>query len=154
RLASVSSRPSQPPLPISYAASPRAAVPDCAFLRLLANSPAATEGYLAHQRALAGGQLTLREQELLALAVAEINGSKYCLAAHNALAQLAGLTAQEIQFARRATAADPREDAMLRFAQAVTLQRGDVSEPDFQTLRRARFTDAQITEIVANIALN
>jgi uncharacterized peroxidase-related enzyme len=120
----------------------------------LANSPAATEGYLACQGALARGQLTPRQRELLALAVAEINGSKYCLAVHAALAKKAGLSAQDIRFARKATAADPQEDAMLRFAQAVTLQRGDVSEADFQALKRARLSDSQITEIVANIAVN
>jgi uncharacterized peroxidase-related enzyme len=120
----------------------------------LANSPAATEGYLACQGALSRGQLTPRQRELLALAVAEINGSKYCLAVHGALAKKAGLSAQDIRFARKATAAAPQEDAMLRFAQAVTLQRGDVSEADFQALKRARLSDSQITEIVANIALN
>ena len=154
RLASVASGAIQPKLPLGHPSIPRPALPDCAFLHLLANSPAATEGYLACQSALAGGQLTPRQRELLALAVAEINGSKYCLAVHGALAKKAGLSAQDIRFARKATAADPQEDAMLRFAQAVTLQRGDVSETDFQALKRARLSDSQITEIVANIAIN
>src|SRR5437762_7071105 len=43
---------------------------------------------------------------------------------------------------------------MLRFTQAVVLQRGDISDEDFQALGKAGFTDAQIVEIVANIALN
>jgi uncharacterized peroxidase-related enzyme len=154
RLASVASGPNQPRLPLSYTSAQRPALPDCAFLHLLANSPAATQGFLACHQALAGGQLTPRERELLALAVAEINGSKYCLAAHNALAKQVGLTAEEIRSARKATAGDPQEAAMLRFAQAVTLQRGDVSEVDFQALKRAQFSDARIAEIVANIALN
>ena len=154
RLASVPSGPSQPKSPLTQTNVQRPALPDCAFLHLLANSPAATDSYLACQGALAGGQLTPRQRELLALAVAEINGSKYCLAVHGALARKAGLGPQDIQFARKATAADPQEDAMLRFAQAVTLQRGDVSEPDFQALKRARFSDGQVAEIIANIALN
>jgi uncharacterized peroxidase-related enzyme len=127
---------------------------DCNFAHLLANSPAATEGYLACREALGRGQLTAQQRELLALAVAEINGSAYCLSAHHALARKAGLSEDDIRFARKATAADPRDDAMLRFAQAVTLQRGDISDDDFQTLKRARFTDGQIAEIIANIALN
>jgi uncharacterized peroxidase-related enzyme len=136
------------------AASSRPAPADCNFVHLLANSPAATEGYQACQTALGRGELTVRQRELLALAVAEINGSSYCLSAHQALAKQAGLSEDDIQFARKATAAEPREDAMLRFAQAVTLQRGDVSDEDFQTLKRARFSDGQIAEIIANIALN
>ena len=154
RLASVApgTGPGTPPVKQTTAHPP--IPPDCNFLHLLANSPAATEGYLASQSALARGQLTLRQRELLALAVAEINGSKYCLSAHAALARKAGLSEQDIRFARKATAANPQEDAMLRFAQAVTLQRGDVSDADFQMLKRAGFTDGPIAEIIANIALN
>ncbi len=154
RLASVASGPSQPRLPLSHTNAQRPVLPDCAFLHLLANSPAAIQGYMACHQALSGGQLTPRQRELLALAVAEINGSKYCLAAHSALAKQAGLSAEEIRSARRATSANPQEAAMLQFALAVTLQRGDVSETDFQALKRAGFKDGQIAEIVANIALN
>ena len=43
---------------------------------------------------------------------------------------------------------------MLRFAQAVALQRGELSDADFQSLRQAGFSDSLITEIISNIALN
>ena len=43
---------------------------------------------------------------------------------------------------------------MLRFGQAVAIQRGEVSDADFQSLREAGFTDALVTEIISNIALN
>src|SRR6266436_5398113 len=49
---------------------------------------------------------------------------------------------------------EPKADTMLRFTRAVVLQRGDISDEDFQALGRAGFTDAQIIEIVANIALS
>ena len=128
--------------------------PDCNFLHLLANSPAALKAYAAWASALAQGQLTLRQRELLALTVAEINGAKYCLSAHYALARKLGLNHEEIRAARRATSANPQTHAMLRFAQAVALQRGELSDADFQSLRQAGFTDSLIAEIVSNIALN
>ena len=129
-------------------------LPDCNFLRLLANSPAALKAYMACTEALNGGQLTSRQRELLALAVAEINGASYCLSAHYASARKLALEDAEIRSARRATSADPKTHAMLRFAQAVALQRGEVSETDFQSLRQAGVTDSLITEILSNIALN
>jgi hypothetical protein len=43
---------------------------------------------------------------------------------------------------------------MARAARAVVLRRGDLSEADFQALRRAGHTDAQIIEVVTDIALN
>ena len=128
--------------------------PDCNFLHLLANSPAALEAYAAWANALAQGQLTPRQRELLALTVAEINGAKYCLSAHYALARELGLEEAEIRAARRATAADRETHAMLRFAQAVAIQRGEISDADFQSLRQAGFSDALVAEIVSNIALN
>jgi uncharacterized peroxidase-related enzyme len=131
-----------------------APLPDCNFLQLLANSPAALQAYVACAGALAQGQLTPRQRELLALTVAEINGARYCLSAHYARARSLGLDAAEIRAARRATSADRQTHARLRFAQAVTLQRGEISDADFQTLRQSGLTDALIAEIVSNIALN
>jgi uncharacterized peroxidase-related enzyme len=128
--------------------------PDCNFLHLLANSPAALDAYVASAGALARGQLTPRQRELLALTVAEINGAKYCLSAHYALARKLGLDDAEVRAARHAAAADRETHAILRFAQAVAIQRGEISDADFQALRLAGFTDALVTEIVSNIALN
>ena len=137
----------QPPLQSSL-------LPDCNFLHLLANSPAALDAYVASASALARGQLTPRQRELLALTVAEINGARYCLSAHYAIARKLGLDDVEIRAARHAAAADRETHAILRFAQAVAIQRGEISDADFQALRLAGFTDALVTEIVSNIALN
>src|SRR5664279_527387 len=96
-------------------------LPDCNFLHLLANSPAALDAYLACAGSLSQGQLTPRQRELLALTVAEINGARYCLSAHCALARKLGLSNDEIRAARRSASSDPHTHAMLRFAQAVAL---------------------------------
>jgi uncharacterized peroxidase-related enzyme len=124
------------------------------FLQVMANSPASLRAYIRADAALVRGQLTPRQREQVALAVAEINGSSYSLSAHYETGKRLGLTDYEMQLARNATAVDPKADTMLRFTQAVVLQRGEISDDDFHALRKAGFTDAQIVEIVANIALN
>ena len=43
---------------------------------------------------------------------------------------------------------------MLRFTQSMVLQRGEISDDDLGALRKAGFSDAEVIEIVANIALN
>ena len=129
-------------------------LPDCNFLHLLANSPAALKAYEACVGALAQGELTPRQRELVALTIAEINGARYCLSAHYALARKIGLDDNEIRAARRATSADHQIRAMLRFAQSVALQRGEISDADFLALRQAGFSDALITELISQIALN
>ena len=124
------------------------------FLQVMANSPASLRAYIRADAALVRGELTPRQRQQVALAVAEINGSTYGLSAHYDTGKSLGLTHHEMQLARNATAADPKAQTMLRFTQAVVLQRGEISDEDFEALRKAGFTDAQIIEIVANIALN
>jgi uncharacterized peroxidase-related enzyme len=124
------------------------------FLKILAQSPAAALAYLLAEGALAEGRLSGRQREQIALAVAEINGSKYCLLAHSAAGRNAGLTRGEIESARRAAAPEAKADRMLRFTQSMVLQRGEISDQDLGALRQAGFSDAEIIEIVANIALN
>ena len=124
------------------------------FLQLMANSPASLRAYVRAEAALVCGQLTPRQRRQVALAVAEINGSTYSLSAHYDAGKSLGLTHHEMQLARNATAADTKAETMLRFTQAVVLQRGEISDDDFQALRKAGFADGQIIEIVANIALN
>ncbi len=124
------------------------------FLKILARSPAAALAYTLADGALAEGRLSRRQREQIALAVAEINGSKYCMLAHSAIGRQAGLTGEEIQSARRAAAPDAKADRMLRFTQSMVLQRGEISDEDLGALRKAGFSDEEMIEIVANIALN
>jgi len=102
------------------------------FLQILANSPASLRAYLRADAALVHGQLTPHQRQQVALAVAEINGSSYSLSAHYDTAKSLGLTGGEMQWARNAAATDPKAETMLGFIRAVVLQRGDISDEDFQ----------------------
>ncbi|MDR3458643.1 MAG: carboxymuconolactone decarboxylase family protein [Verrucomicrobiae bacterium] len=124
------------------------------FLTLLANSPASLKAFLQAEQALGNGQLTPAQREEISILVAEINGSNYCLAAHELAGKEAGLCDQEIWSARKALASDPKTKAMLNFVQAVVLQRGEINDDDFFALRNAGFADSQIIEILTNIVLN
>lgn len=125
------------------------------LMKLVAQSPAALEGYLSLSGALGKGTLSAPLRERIALTVAEINGCDYCLAAHSYLgSHVAKLSAAEIDAARDATSADPKAAAALRFARAVALQRGRVSDDELAALRSAGFDEAQTLEIVLHVALN
>ena len=120
----------------------------------MANAPAVLEAYLNFTGALAMGSLpaTLREQ--IALTVAEVNGCDYGLAAHSAVGQVVGLSHQDILDGRQGTSPDRRVDAALQFARMVVHRRGWVGDDDVARLRRAKYDDGEIVEIVANVALN
>lgn len=125
------------------------------LFRLVANSPAALEGYVSLSGALGKGELPAATRERIALAVAEINGCDYCLSAHTYLGRnVAKLDDAEITANRRGTSNDVKADAAVKFAAKVTQLRGHITSADFAAVRAAGYTDAQIIEIVQHVALN
>lgn len=125
------------------------------LFRLVANSPAALEGYLAMSAALNKGTLPAKTRERIALAVAEVNGCDYCLTAHTYLARnIAKLDDDEIATNRRGRSLDAKADAAVWLAVKVASQRGHVSDGDIAAVKEAGYDDAQIVEIVQHVALN
>lgn len=124
------------------------------LFRVFGNSPAALGAYLNFSGGLASGVLDEKVRHQIALAVAEINDCGYCRSAHTYLGGKAGLNEQELNDARKVAATDERTAAILNLARNIVVQRGDISESEFQTARAAKLTDAEIVETVANVALN
>ncbi|WP_374564786.1 carboxymuconolactone decarboxylase family protein [Ideonella sp.] len=125
------------------------------LMKLVGHSPAALEGYLALNGALAKGKLSVQLRERIALTVAEYNACDYCLSAHAYLAtNVAKVSAAEVDAARDARSDDARTAAALKFARRVAESRGRVSDADLATLRAADFDEASVIEIVLNVALN
>jgi uncharacterized peroxidase-related enzyme len=122
--------------------------------RAMANSPAVLEGYLQLSGSLAHGDLPSKVREQLALAISEVNGCDYCLAAHSAIGKMVGLTADQIRDSRLGAAIDPNTDALIRFARKVVETRGRVTSNDLEEVREAGFEDGAIAEVVAHVALN
>jgi uncharacterized peroxidase-related enzyme len=125
------------------------------LFRVVANSPAALEGYLNLNSALTRGSLDGKTRERIALAVAEANDCGYCLSAHTYLGKnLAKLDDAEITANRNGSSNDPKAQAAVRFAVAIVKARGHVSDADIESVRAAGYDDAQIVEIVLHVTLN
>ena len=124
------------------------------LMKTLASSPAALEAYLSFGSALGSGKLDVRFREQIALAVAQANSCEYCLAAHSAIGKMVGLKPEEIAASRGAHAGDAKRDAGLRFVQALVVQRGMVSDQDLAQVKTVGYTDGDIAEMVANVAVN
>jgi AhpD family alkylhydroperoxidase len=124
------------------------------LFRVVANSPDALDGYLKLSGALSTGILDNKVREQIALAVAEINKCDYCLSAHTTLGGLVGLSDDDILKARRSSSSDLRTDAILKLARAIVIQRGEISNTDFESARAASLSDAEMVEIVLNVTVN
>lgn len=124
------------------------------MFKAVANSPAALRSMWGSFGALGGGVIPARLGEQIAVAVANRNACEYCLAAHTVLGRKAGASAEEMSAAQDGQSSDPKTAAALRFALQLVEQRGQVGEADVQAVRAAGFSDEEIVEILAHVALN
>jgi uncharacterized peroxidase-related enzyme len=122
--------------------------------QVLANSPATLEGFLAFAGALEGSSLSKQIRERIALVVANENDCSYCLAAHSAIAQMCGLTKEDVLNSAQAQGPDPKTTTLLAFAQAIVRDRGKLDSQDVESVRKAGFTDAEILDVMALVAIN
>ncbi|OXT02382.1 alkylhydroperoxidase [Notoacmeibacter marinus] len=101
---------------------------------------------------LAPSGLTKAEREMIAVAVSAINRCHYCLTAHGAaLRQLTGDPALAETIAQNWRAADlpARQQAMLTFAEKLSVSPAAMEEADRQALRDAGFSERDIFDIAA-----
>ncbi|WP_182868268.1 carboxymuconolactone decarboxylase family protein [Rhodopirellula sp. JC639] len=124
------------------------------MMSTMAHAPAVLDAYLKFSGALAGGGLSAKHRELIALAVGQASGCDYCLSAHTAIGKMVGLSADEVRNARLATAADAKSDAIVKLAVQLVETRGRVSDDQVAAARQAGLTGGEIAEVVANTALN
>ena len=122
--------------------------------RVMANSPAVLEGYLALNGALGTGTLDPQIREQIALLTAQSNHCDYCLSAHTAIGKLVGLKEQEIIGSRDGRGSTARATAALTFAKQVLGGKGQVSDVNVQAVRKAGFSDGEVAEIIAHVAIN
>lgn len=122
--------------------------------KVMANSPQVLEAYLGFSGALAGGRLDAKIREQIALATAQQNHCDYCLSAHTAIGKMVGLKPEQILESREGKSESPKATAALAFAKRVLDGKGQVSEADLAAVRAAGFSDGEIVEIIAHVALN
>jgi len=96
--------------------------------------------------------LSKLEREMIAVVVSAVNRCFYCLTAHGqAVRALSGDPAlgEHLVMNWRTASLDPRQRAMLAFAEKVTVESAKVEEADREHLRQNGYTDRDIWDIVA-----
>ena len=124
------------------------------FIRVLAHSPAALGAFLGLHDIAGSGALDPQTRERIALSVAEQNACQYCVSAHTAIGRKAGLDTNEILANRQGGSAEPKAAAALAFSRALVDNQGDVTRAEFEAVREAGHTDAEVIEIITHVAMN
>src|SRR5829696_1258240 len=123
------------------------------FLGVLGGAPAALRAYARFRSELRHGSLGWPTAQRIALAVAEHQGSEYALATLQRTAREAGLGLDEIALAREFDSRDEHEMMLLRFVKALLESEGAPPLHILEEAREAGWTDEQILEAVAQVAL-
>jgi alkylhydroperoxidase family enzyme len=124
------------------------------FIGVLANSPAALRAFARFRRELNHGVLPEATRLRIALAVAERRGDDYSVAQHAGLARAAGVGLDEISLARSFSSSHPREQALLAFLEATLETDGRPDKHLQEEARETGWTDEEIIEALAHVALN
>ena len=124
------------------------------LISTMAQSLTVANAYLGFSQTLSRGLLPARLREQISLTVGQANECGYCIAAHCFIGQKAGLNETDVTQARHGTAVDDKGKAALVFARKLVDERGRVTDADLEQVRHAGYSDGEINEIVANVALN
>src|ERR1700750_131663 len=123
------------------------------MMAAFAQSPVAFNAWAALLGSLSKA-LDVRTRDSIGLAVSEVNGCDYCLTVHSFTAEhMAKLPVDEIILARKGHAYDPKRDAAVQFARKVIDARGKGDDVDLKAVRDAGYSEANIMEIVALVAM-
>ncbi len=105
-------------------------------------------------RSFAAASCREATRERIALAVAEHRDDTYSIAQHAKSARRAGLGLDEVSRARSFTSADPKEAALLEYLQGALEADGHPPLHLHEEAREIGWTDEEILEAVAHLALN
>ncbi len=120
----------------------------------MASSPSALRGYLALREALVSGVFSVVQREQLALFVAQENACTYCVSAHSLRGSKVGLSQEQLRATRAGEAEDAHMQQVLTLTGTILRSGGRVDDDELRQARAAGVTDAELTEIVAHVALN
>lgn len=124
--------------------------------RGMANAPAVLSTYL-HGYALFRSEsgLTPPEQEVVFLAVSEVNGCDYCTAAHSMIAdKKSGVPAAVLQAIRgRQAIPDERLAALFHFTQEMVRTQGQPAEPVLERFLNVGFDETKVLYVILAIAV-
>lgn len=124
------------------------------FAAMGALEPNALRSILAADSVLAEGTLGNQDLETIKLVVSEVAGCDYCVAAHNLLGKITGLSQETMKQIRAGRpTGEAKRDALVHFVRNLQRSTGTISREEFEAIKSAGYTDTQLVEISLAIGL-
>ena len=119
-----------------------------AYATVGTHSPEALSAMLAVDGVLSHGSLSKPDIETIKLAVSEVAGCDYCVAAHTLMGKFAGLSPEAMKQVRAGSATgDAKRDALVRFVRTLADTHCTVPAAELDAVRDAGYSERQVIEI-------
>jgi len=124
------------------------------LMATMAEAPVQVEAYLTMMGLFEKTDLSPTEREIILMTNNRLNGCTYCMAAHSSVAKMQGMDEEVLAALRSGTTiADPKLEALRRFAEIVNESRGWVSEEQVQAFIAAGYTKQTVLEVIVGTSL-
>jgi uncharacterized peroxidase-related enzyme len=124
-----------------------------AYATIGTHSPDTLGAVLALDAVLAKSTLSKSDVETVKLAVSEVAGCDYCVAAHTLVGKFAGLSQDTMKQVRAgAPTGDAQRDALVHFVRTLVGTSGTLPAAELDAVRAAGYTERQVIEISLAIA--
>ncbi|WP_394972947.1 carboxymuconolactone decarboxylase family protein [uncultured Croceitalea sp.] len=118
----------------------------------MANSESALGSYL--QFSAAPTSFSKKEKEIIDLAVSQLNGCRYCQAAHTALGKMNGFTDEQIIELRKGGASwDEKANVLAQTAREIADKKGKVSDEVLESFYGAGYNEANLVDLIVAIGI-
>ncbi len=110
-----------------------------------------SENALANYLTFSGGKTSLskKEKEVIDLAISEVNGCRYCLSAHTAIAKMNGFTDEQIIELRNGAASwNDKYDVLARISKSIATNSGKVSDELKEAFFAAGYNQENFVDLV------
>lgn len=115
----------------------------------IAYSSDTLENYLNYSSKAGKESFLGKEMEAIKLAVSEVNGCEYCLAAHTAIAKMNGFTEDETIQLRDGSIADAKLNTLSTLAAEVAQNRGKASQNKIDEFFAAGYDEKALIDFLA-----
>lgn len=112
----------------------------------------ALTNFLTFSGQAGSNSFTKKEKEAIDLAVSEVNGCSYCLAAHTALGKMAGFTEEETIQLRAGTIGDARLRSIAQLAANIAQNRGKADDTLIQNFFNQGFDQKALIDLLSAVA--
>ncbi|MFT3908158.1 MAG: carboxymuconolactone decarboxylase family protein [Ferruginibacter sp.] len=102
--------------------------------------------YLAYQNAKT--TLSNKEKEAVNLIVSQVNGCVYCQSAHTIIGRMNGFTDEQMLHIRSGKAHNPKLDALVKLAAAITENRGRADETLVDNFYAQGYTNENLIDLI------